>query len=485
MSAVFPDLRRPQYPSSPEVLLSALAWSVVPRAEGGDKAGLIYERFAATKGVIIQQTKPSGSEMVRFGEQLSSFGVRALGEPKYADVAEAVATSLNGIRPLKGKGRSSSAIGIAPALLQDPVGGLSAENPPNFAQLINTIYALGGPDIGTTAAERWFEAARHHASQAPLSGIERALATGTLAGLLRESDPWPPTKPISLKVSRPSDPPPWWLAEVHKNGYATPFQWFRVAWDRLCSPDWHERLPARRWASWAICVLRHGLAFTFLWEANFFTEIARGVASKEIDSETLARWAMVPVRPLVPYRRGSVSEMNVGSSINKALAIGLACREAIEELIGEEGHGVTSLAELVDLLRKRAGQAQHAELARALTGPSAGSRLGNLQETVRYSLLARTVASQGDVDHYGMLKTVNRNYTHVLPGAEWIVVMAAMAAPRPDSVVRLGDVMQSIKALGFQPRIDFLLAELERAGLCASSPDGDEGIEINLGFGRG
>lgn len=485
MTAVLPDLRRPQYPSSPEVLLSALAWSVVPRSEAGDKAGLIYERFAATRGVPISQTKPTSDQMHEFGKQLASFGLHALGEPRYADVAESVASSLNGIRPLKGKGRASSAIGIAPALLQDPIGGLSAQNPPNFAQLINTIYSFGGATQMATAAERWFEAARYHATQDPLSGIERALAKGVLGNVLGKPDPWPPVEPLPLKVSRPSDPPAWWMHELGKIGHATPFQWFRVSWDRLCSHEWHERLPARRWASWAICVLRHALAFTFLWEANFYTELARGLISKDANSETIARWAMVPVRPLVPYRRGSVSEMNVGPSINKALAIGLACREAVENIVGGEDREFPSLGEFVEWLKARTTEGQRAELARALTGPSAGSKLANVQETVRYSLLARTAASQGDVDHYGMLKTVNRNYTHVLPGAEWIVVMAAMAAPKPDSVVRLGDVMQSMKSLGFQPRIDFLLAELERAGLCASSPDGDEGIEVNLGFGRG
>ena len=61
--------------------------------------------------------------------------------------------------------------------------------------------------------------------------------------------------------------------------------------------------------------------------------------------------------------------------------------------------------------------------------------------------------------------------------------MAAMSSSSPGSELRLGDVQRQLDALGLKPRIDFLLSELERAGLCAGAADGDEGIEINLGIG--
>lgn len=480
----FPELRRPQYPSTPEVLLSALAWSVVPRLEAEDESlGLIYERFVAPKGLKIRQTKPKGPEVADFGEALAEHGIRSLGDSSYPEVGAAVANSLNGILPDKGKGRASSSIGIAAALLQDPMGGLSAKQPPNFAHLINTIYSLGDEGQASYAAGQWFSAARCHALASPLIGIERALIAKRLAGILANPDPWPPPAPNMEKKSEPSAAPTWWWNELAKAGHATPFQWFRVSWDRLCSPSWHQRLPPRRWTSWALCVLRHGLGFSFLWEANFYTELTRAVLSNDKDPATSAANAMVPVRPLLPYRRGSVSEMNVGSGINKALAVGLACREALEAALKGATTTATTLSDVIRILRERSDEELRNKLAHALTGPPGGSRLGNLQETVKYSLLAR--ATQGDADHYGLLQTVSRNYAHVVPGAEWIVVMSAMAAPEPNSIVRLGDVMQGLRALGFQPRMDFLLAELERAGLCASAPDGDQGIEINLGFGRG
>jgi len=72
----------------------------------------------------------------------------------------------------------------------------------------------------------------------------------------------------------------------------------------------------------------------------------------------------------------------------------------------------------------------------------------------------------------------------VAPAPEWIVVMSAMSVARPSDTLRLGDVQRSLGEIGLKPRMDFLIGELERAGLCASASDGDEGIEINLGFGR-
>ena len=60
--------------------------------------------------------------------------------------------------------------------------------------------------------------------------------------------------------------------------------------------------------------------------------------------------------------------------------------------------------------------------------------------------------------------------------------MASMAASASDNV-RLGDVLSTLRDLGLQPRIDVLCAQLERAGLCASAADGDEGVEVRLGFG--
>lgn len=480
MSFKFPELKRPQYPSAPEVLLSALAWSVVPRHPDQAGAGLIYHRQGGrkTRKVTIEQTRPAGDGLYAFRDSLGRQQWRVLESDELpTEVAEAAAEALVGAKPRKGVGFASSGIGLAGALLQDPVGGLGAQNPPNFANLLNTMYALGGTTANGTAATRWFEVARHFSGTRHLKEIEHALAETTLKRFLPEGS-WPPDGPQVDPISEPSPAPDWWQREVNEANIGTPFSWFRSSWDRLCSPEWYQVLPARRWAGWAVCVLRNAIGFTFLWEANFFIELARGIADPARDPDTVARWALSPTRPLIPYQRGGVAQMDVMPSIRKLLTRGLACRKAIIDAAGELDVVPDDLPGLVAALRARAPEG----IGPALAGSVRPAGLPNLIETVRYALQERS--SPDAPDHHALLKVVSRNYTHVAPAPEWIVVMSAMAANGPSDLVRLGDVQGSLEALGFKPRIDFLLEALERAGLCASAADGDEGIEINLGFGR-
>jgi hypothetical protein len=175
--------------------------------------------------------------------------------------------------------------------------------------------------------------------------------------------------------------------------------------------------------------------------------------------------------------------MDVMPAIKQLLAKGLACRNAILAHAAAAKGDLSSPAELVKAIRKSPDAKTIPALSGALSGSGDVGGLKNLKETVVYSLLSR--ASIDTPDNHSILRKVRRNYTHVVPGPEWIVVMSATAAPTPGSVLRLGDVRRSLDSLGLKPRIDFLLGELERAGLCASSPDGDEGIEINLGFAGG
>lgn len=480
MTFSFLDLKRPQYPSSPEVLLSALAWSVTPRSTEHNETGLIYQRkeSRAKRGVVIEQTMPRGEALEAFRQSLQSNGwsTAAAGDlPK--DVAVAAADAMLGVKPPKGVGYASSAIGFAGALLQDPVGSLATKNPPNFANLINTMYALGGNIDGQTAASRWFDVARHYSETGNLKALEDAFAATTLKRFLPEGI-WRPETPEPAKGTTPEPVPSWWQEEIFSTGTGTPFSWFHNSWNRLCSPEWYKILPPRRWSGWAVCVLRNAIGFTFLWEANFFLELARGIADRKRDPGTVAHWALSPTRPLIPYQRGGIAQMNVMPSIKRLLTQGLACRKAITEATNNLSHSPSNLTGLIEGLRAIDSNS----ISAALGGSGNTGGLSNLIETVRYSLLARSTPEAPD--HHALLKVVSRNYTHVAPAPEWIVVMSAMSANGPSDIVRLGDVQSSLEDLGFKPRIDFLLGELERAGLCASASDGDEGIEINLGFGR-
>ena len=240
MAFTFPDLKRPQYPSSPEVLLSALAWSVTPRASGCHETGLIYQRkeSLANRGVAIEQTMPRGQVLEDFRASLQAYGwADGKGGDLPIVVAEAAADAMLGVRPPKGVGYASSAIGLAGALLQDPVGSLATKNPPNFANLINTMYALGGNADGQTAASCWFDAAYHYSTVGKLKRLEDALAATTLKRFLSEGV-WLPTAPQAVKGTVPDLAPSWWQEDVVSRGVGTPFSWFYTSWNRLCSPEW-------------------------------------------------------------------------------------------------------------------------------------------------------------------------------------------------------------------------------------------------------
>lgn len=475
MAFEFMDLRRPQYPSSPEVLLSALAWSMVRRGEANASEGLIYERHRRKRGVVVNETFPRQEALDRYRQGLIGAGLHDLNGTLTEEEARACALALKGLTPEKGAGTASSAVGLGVALMQDPVGGLSVPNPPNFANLLNTMYALGGGG-DTTAAERWYEAAAHHSKDRKLAAIERPLVQSVLTRFLADSE-WPVADPCPEKSSIPKAIPTWWREEILNASVGTPFSWFCESWNRLCSPEWYETLPARRWTGWAVCILRTALGFSFLWEANFYAELARGALDKDRDATHAVQRAISPPSPLVPYQRGSVSQMDVMPAIRRLLSVGLASRKAIEAVATDAPVEVATLQQFVEWLRESDTEA----LSAALAGSGDAGGLSNLLETVRYSLLER--GSDSTRDHHGLLKVVSRRFTHVAPGAEWIVVMSAMASSGTRDALRLGDVQKSLESLGFKPRIDFLLAELEKAGLCATAADGDEGIEINLGFG--
>ncbi|MFP3345260.1 hypothetical protein R0J87_22530, partial [Halomonas sp. SIMBA_159] len=79
---------------------------------------------------------------------------------------------------------------------------LATKNPPNFASLLNTMYALGGGVDGQTAASRWFDVARHYSATGRLKGLEDALAETALKRFLPEGT-WPLNAPEATRTSLP------------------------------------------------------------------------------------------------------------------------------------------------------------------------------------------------------------------------------------------------------------------------------------------
>jgi|GEM_PF-1860848 len=493
-SLAFPSLTRPEYPPSPEVFLSALAWSTMgARAEDGTHGslGLTYrgnEKQAQSYKIVA--TDPSRPNVVgEFSSHLqrTSF-LGEIDESLQWSGASALAEALLGTKPERGRGSTTSAVGYAAALMQNSIGSLVKESPPNFAKLINTIYSLGsratqGDSGFPSASHAWFSAAQQMASRPDLSAIEQSLFATSLTHVLPNVKSWPPKNATVLDVDLAQKPPIWWEGMHEEVGWFTPFGWFYSAWNNLCSPEWVAGLPPRRWAGWATCVLRHAIAFAFLWEANFFVEITRALL-RGSDLNDSALSAVSPKAPLISWSQGSISEMDVKPMTRSLLRAGLACRMEILALVDAlSERNAESLPALLGALGAALGDDQRLRLSAALTGRTDPPAWRNLQFTVEYALLDRGSA-EATIDQYSLLRTVSKRFAHVAPGSDWVVVMAAINARTPISKLRLGDMLLGLRRLGLAPRLDFLSREAERAGLCASAADGDEGIVIDLGFGR-
>ena len=485
----FPFLERPEYPASPEVLVSALAWSLFgPKKITEPPLGLVYWRESKKdlKTIQVAETCPTRTkDAATFCEALATeAGFQPTEFAHRAHVAESVSRSLQGTAPTKGINRPSSAMGVAGALLQNSVGSLAKARPPDFARIISTAFELGrNRSKANLAADLWYEAASTHAKSRQLAAIETALIESVLKPFIPSFVVWPPPRVELGPGPIVGALPLWWPGSYESEIARSPFGWFHIVWPRLCHPYWTERLAPRRWVGWATCLLRHAFAFTYLWESNFYLEIARGLLRHD-SAEAIARRALLPARPLIPWLQGSVTEMNVDPGIKRMLATGSACREVVRKFAPDKS-SISTLDAVISMIADALAKDPTGidELSRAVATQEPPPAL--LAEAVRYALLARSTAETRGADDYGLLQVVSKRFTHVAPAPEWIVVMAAMSVPPGHSTLRLGDLISSLNSLGLRPRIDFLVHELERAGLCASAADGDEGITINLGFGGG
>jgi hypothetical protein len=345
------------------------------------------------------------------------------------------------------------------------------------------------PDCAPTplASELWYAAVMKVAKGTDLlRAIDAALFQSVIkANLDPKAIPdWPPCARPPNELSVPDGPPRWWTGSDFDPA-ETPFGWFAESWRKLCSDEWIQALPPRRWTDWASCLIRQALAFCFLWEAHFFRVLGRYVAMENSEPpETAAARIRAAPLGLIPWATaGSIATLDIKPRMRDLLRTGHACRAAFWEWQASTvAPKDKSLVGMLSYTRKRASKALRGQLVAALDGNAKAGGLSNLIETVEYSLLCRRDTGRS-ADFYGFTKTVSRRFTHVAPSPEWIVVISSVAAPGPSVGCRLADVIVSLQRLGLQPRIDTLVQELERAGLCASAPDGDEGILVSPAFG--
>ncbi|MCI0462782.1 MAG: hypothetical protein L0Z62_38025 [Gemmataceae bacterium] len=292
-------LPRPEYGKQTESLLIDLLW----RSQGSSLATRIDEKtlFEHLRGLKTPDDDPALPEPERLvprrlGGKRTTVEMMPLAESFNlgglvtvpAGAQGPVLPILESLKAPRARGNTSTAcVPIHPATvaLQTLHGLVNKRSPSDLAEAIEQMGWLGGarkegavawafltlfsrtpdPRKGATGAVEWLlpQVAAHAWAGLPAKYAKPSTVLPA----------WPAVGPV-VTIDRPLS-----LLAAHRQ---TPFAWFWKKWQSLCDPAsrWHERLPARRFVDWALCLLRTGLAFAYLWEAEFFCRLHDMVARR-------------------------------------------------------------------------------------------------------------------------------------------------------------------------------------------------------------
>jgi hypothetical protein len=236
-----------------------------------------------------------------------------------------------------------------------------------------------------------------------------------------------------------------------------------------------------------MCLLRTGLAFTYLWEGEFFLKVhesllarARGVASND-QLRSLFDGGVVLANfepPSVP-----ATEKSAWPAISQLLARGYEARKRILDSIetSDERPQGTNLLAVLDNWIASLSPAQ-LEPFRAPLQPKRDTA-NNQKEFVRYLIQPRSSDDDAvdQADFYYLART-NSRHVWFHPGPEWLVVVTSLLCLRPGGYCTLGQLLEDLGWLGVKVERSVLIGLLEEAGLSTDSPDADNALVIRSGF---
>lgn len=476
-------LNRPEYIGSGEGILSALAWSLVE--DPSSYAPSVYEiaqRDSAHRRTYkVLETRPNATGLVHAIAE--SYGVN-FGFDKLLD--DGLLDVFRGVIPAKAIAYPSLPLVPKAAFLQDPRGVKGKKNPANYARIIEQFYFLGSmhPEAPNAAATTWFDILSENEPAEILRALDDIAGkagpvqvrngVGQVAGVTR-----------LVNTSQEKEKAPEW---IRSQSGPNPFQWFKSAWDTLCTPQWKSALPRRRWCDWLTCVIRTALGMGYLWEAQFYIHLNNLLS----DPEKCNGGSIQPpkIGELLRWTAGSekVTARDVNGNIRPVISLGDTIRKLVEELIANEAENQPSplplaemtfvqLVEYLSLLVKVSGKNPFQEIMETVVK----SKAPNTIETVVYSLLCRAETGT-EADFYSMLVRRSRRFLIIEPGPEWIVVMASLAAKDPGRSTTLGQVKQQLQMLGLRPSRQVMVNSLEQSGLTRSSHDSDDALEVAAAF---
>lgn len=467
-------LNRPEYVAIPEGFLSALAWSAyevagLVKPADGKKLGLRFHQDSPAqsgKAFTITSTEPVEEKLVTFQRALGLHGVEAL-DPQ-STLGSAVLQSVRGTSSEKSSQIPASPLTPSLALMQNSVGLQSKQNPPDVAEILETMFDLGSGSLGgATVASLLIRAYDKRLEVDPiLKAIDTSVNEVVWSGGAKVRVGAPARNIKGKNISA-------YLSD-------TPFDWFAQSWTRLTSPDWVEALPARVWVDWATTTLRTIYAMGFLWETTWYESLAREIlkpdSDKRFELESVLKGQESPIT-WKPNSSGAEIR-DLSSKLKWRCFRSVDIRQLLEVWLKKDNRGELALSECITLMR--ADQALRAGLTSALNREkSSDSGPGkNLWEAIRYTLLVR---ERGD--HYGFFRTPGSRFLFAEPGSEWLAVMVSLAAKGPGTMTDLGVVAESLHSMGASPDPKDLLGLLEKSGLARGSADADLGVQVETAFG--
>lgn len=461
-------LPRPQYVAVPEGFITAIAWRAFTAGElkndSGKKVALRFRGTeAVTKTLEYRITEPKGELLTSFGETVQSDGINTMLPPN--QLGESIVNSVLGVKSDKGKFQPASPLSPSWAMMQNMSGIQGSENPPDLAEILETIFELGlnqeeKADDHQSVTSLWLEAVKTRLDSDKLLKILDFAADQSISEIQRTSlDPQRSSKAIGWEGLFPN----------------SPFVWFRETWKTLTSSDWVEALPARVWVDWATTVLRQAYAMAYLFEVTWYDALARSILKSSENTWEDLLLEMDDWFPWKPSNSG-IEIRDVSSNLKWKSLRGVEIREILDEWLKATSNGEESFESVHRAMHSDAELRN--KLAIAL-----GSRRENknLWEAIRYSLITRE--TQGPyADHFGLLKSRGSRFLIADPGTEWITVISSLTSSKPSSTTNVGKVTENLKKLGACPEPQDLIQLLELAGLARGSADADQGVAVETAY---
>lgn len=469
-------LRRPEYMSSPEGLLSDIAWEGYRLSCSGQttgSVGLVFEgEPKGSRSRTVFATRPGRERAKGLAAVLQKGGIRI--DSLDSGLGQVLPSALlNSVRGTKAE--RSGIRAVAPmtewlARMQNAVGMTNKDNPSSYSGILEYMYQLGAGKSRGTLNSSWLSALSLRIEGDPLLKCVDEFAEHVLREVLSEHQ-----ISISSTASGKQDGrvPDRRLVEY------TPYKWFAESWDLLTSEEWINALSPRVWTDWILTCLRMVFGFGFLWESRYLDSVARAVLSE--NDTVLERFLSSPPT-LLPWVSSvaAKSQRNIRPSIRDAARRGAAMRKVLDEWRREEGLDVDEpLSVFIARLRQNAQGMVRDEIARS--GRATKGAPSALYESIFYSLRERH--SEGDAaDYYALLRKATAQSFVIAPGVEWVALVASLSCKVPGGETTLGSLNRNLALLGLHAPAQDLIDLLEMAGLASGSADADQGVRVRSAF---